>query len=181
MIAEIIGSIVAGLAATTRAAKIGNDTVSSRNNAIRNNEAYYFDGENKRRATSTNEPVTMQYLGGQKLVGLKTGKVYRDYDAEKTYKFLYENNKRLEEKGSRVFYKQCPEYFDRGQYRDIHLYERSTGRPYSILAKEIVDHNTLVRDESRFIIVYLDENNGMKSTGEYAYIPKEYYYDYKFG
>lgn len=185
MVFDLLGAILTGGVLFAKAGDIGNNTAINRKRARENGDIWYYDGQNKRRSTETNEILTFQYRDGGKIVGVKTGRVYQDIAWERTEKFIKTENAKLESKNSPVYYKRCPRYWDskNKSYMDVHLYERSTGKPYQILMKyankKVNGMNLL--DRAHFVIAYLDENNGMKYLGEYKTISNKYYYDYLFG
>ena len=185
MVFELLETIFGGLAIMNKCGKEGRDTVKNREQAIRNGESWYYDGSNKMRSTDTNEPVIHEYRDGNKLVGVRTGRVYRDYGRERKDDYIKKRNDDLTKNNSPVYLKECPEYYDskRKAYVKTHLYERSTGRPYDILMMHAVDcrDGISIIDKENFLIVYLDENNGMKPVNEYAKIPNKYYMDYALG
>ena len=154
-------------------------------NAIRDGLDYYFDCNGKRRQTKTDRIVIETFIGGHKLIDSKTMNVIKDYDAIERKEWINETNKKLVDNDSPVFWKECPKYFNAKtkSYKNTHLYERSSGRPYKIVMPVAIDKvgESYVQDKTRFTIVYLDENNGMAPLEETNTVPKELYYRYLFG
>lgn len=177
----VISLIISFFGVAHECGRVGAATVNNRQRAIENGDDCYYTGDHKLKHTQTNETVTHQYLGGHKLVGLKTGTVYRDYEDERVNQYIKEQNERLKNGNSHVFYKRCQKYWNSKfkTYSTCHLYEVSTGKPYKVLMPCVPGKWT--NDESRFTIVYLDENNNMMPTSEVAYIPKEFYSEYLHG
>lgn len=177
---SLIAFIISYISIVYECGKIGNITYKNRLKAKQKGIVYYFTGDNKIKSTKTDEVVMRQYVGGNKLVGVKTGTVYRDYDKERTEEFVKYKNNNLSE-NSPVYYKVCKEYWDpkHKTYKNVHLYEKSTDRPYSVLSPYGLKKDGT--DKTCFTICYLNENDNMKSLSEFAYIPKEYYYNYLFG
>lgn len=180
-----IAAIIAFAAASTEAGKIGNTTIRNRNDAIKSGSVYYIDGNGKWRATSTNEILYQQYSGGNKLVGVSTGKVYKDYDDERIDNFIREQNEKFEKAGVPIYYKKCTPYlYKDGKYKKYHLFEKKTDKPFKVLSKyKLVKKKNPCEpfSDEEFTIKYLDEFNGMKETGEYGFVPSKWYIYYKLG
>jgi len=175
-----IASIVTFVAAATEAGKIGNTTRINRDNARYNKEIYYIDGNNKWRSTKTDEILYRDYYGGNnKLVGVETGIIYKDHNTENTINFICKQNEILENKGVPIYWKKCRKYWNGKEYSTIHLYEKTTGRPFKVLTQFAKKGYGL--DYNYFVIEYLDENNGMKPVNEYANVPSKWYLNYKMG
>ena len=178
-----IAALVSFVAVATDAGRVGGITARNRSRAEKNGDAYYYDGRNKIRSTQTDEICIMEYYGGQKLVGVKTGRVYKNYDDERTDKFIRERNAKFEENGTPLFYRRCKPYREcGGKIMDYHLYERETGRPFKVLSPvNLLNKSRISIDDSKFTIVYLDEDNEMRSLSEYNAVPKKWYLNYKLG
>lgn len=177
-----IAVLVSFVAVATDAGRVGGITAGNRSRAEKNGDVYYYDGRNKMRSTETGEICMMDYHGGQKLIGVKTGRVYKNYAAEKTEKFMRECNARFEADGVPIYYRWCTPYTDNhGNMKFIHLFEKKTDRPFKVLCQYARKGKYNLPDEEHFTIVYLNENNGMKSLNEYANIPSKWYLRYKMG
>ena len=179
----VLSAIVAYVTIAYQCSRIGSETAQNKKKAKAESLDYYYGADNKMRAMSTGEIVTMVYEDEErKLIGVHTGRVYKNFTQEKTDKFIMETNQKLFKGGTRVVHKRCPRYWDpyKRRYCDTHLYEISSGRPYKVLLPHVLipGHSP---DTTRFTIVYLDENKKMDLLSEYSYIPKEYYWNYKLG
>lgn len=180
-----IAAIIAFVTASTEAGRIGNITCENRDQAKRSGSVYYIDGSGKWRSTETNEVLYQQYLGGNKLIGVNTGKVYKDYTADKIDDFIREQNIKFEKAGVPIYYKKCIPYLHKnGQYKNYHLFEKKTNRPFKVISKYKLEKRKYCYQpfsDKEFTIEYLDEFNGMKGTNDYGFVPSKWYMDYKLG
>lgn len=145
-----------------------NTTRRNRRKAQSNGDIYYWDGENRRRSTDTNEILT--YFDN-KLIGVKTGILYIDY----TQKMVDEKNHKMELCGSPVYFGRCKEYWDGKKMTHYHLRERDTNEMYHIISNCVRrDYNN---DFNYFVIGYLDEDHNI--TGRTKVIPKSLLKYYK--
>ena len=88
-------------------------TCTNEEEARKNNKPYYYDGNNKLRATSTGEQCITQFCDGfNRVVGLKT---HREY-----WNSLTDRNKKLKEAGKPFIYKQ---YFKPGFPKSLDIKE----------------------------------------------------------
>ena len=182
---SIIASIATFITAATEAGRVGNITCENRYQAKKNNKIYYIDGRGKWRSTETNEQLFQQYTGGNKLVGLNTGKIYKDYDAERIDKFIEERNAKFDADGAPIYYRKCNPYlYKNGEYRNYHLFEKKTNRPFKVISKfklEKREYWCQPLSDEEFTIEYLDESNNMNGMKEYGFVPSKWYLTYKLG
>lgn len=178
-----IAAIVSFVAVATDAGRVGNITAGNRSRAEKNGDVYYYDGKNKMRSTETGEICMMNYCGGQKLIGVKTGRVYKNYAAERLEKYIKERNAEFEADGVPIYYRWCTPYTDvGGELKFIHLFEKETDRPFNVVSRNNLCKKPYpMYDDSKFTIVYLDENNNMKPLSEFNFIPSKWYLRYKMG
>ena len=99
---------------------------------------YYYDG-NIKRATATNERSIITYKNGHHvLLGVKSGKIYRDYTAEKAEAA----NRELAAAGKKLRYVEHPESLDQGRVC-YYLTDTETGQvtSYNIYRKDLKRYN----------------------------------------
>lgn len=146
----------------------------------------YIDHKGKHRSVETDECLWNDiYNGANRYIGQKTGRVYWDYGKEKAIEFIEQRNKMLEEKGVPIYWKLCKPYYNDKLHKmsNIHLYEKETDRPFEYVgySREKIG-NFYFPDYEHFTIVYLDENNDMKSISEFRRdIPIKWELNYKLG
>lgn len=146
----------------------------------------YIDHKGRYRSVDTDEYLWHDiYNGVDRYVGQKTGRVYWDRGKEKVIDFIKQRNKMLDEKGVPIYWKLCKPYYDNKLHkmRDIHLYEKETDRPFEYVGySQKKSGKFYSSDYEHFTIVYLDENNGMKSVSEYREdIPIKWSMNYRLG
>lgn len=182
---SIVALIVSFIAASAEAGRVGDITSRNRYHAKENGDVYYIDGQGKWRSTETNEQLFQQYIGGNRLVGLKTGRVYKDYDAERVDKFIKEQNAKFEKDGVPIYYRKCIPYnYKNGERRNYHLFEKKTGRPFNVVSRLKLEKSKnpwQPFSDEEFTIEYLDEHNDMKGTREYGFVSSKWYLYYKLG
>lgn len=142
----------------------------SKDNAIKEDKPYYWDGS-KRRSTKTNEILI---LHDRKLIGVHSNRVYYDYSQQEADEF----NKRGKECGSPVYLGRCKRHYvpKAKRYSEHRLREVETDRMYSVCTYPVVIKPGVI-DKEHFRINYLDED--FKMTGESRILPKElrHYYE----
>lgn len=116
---SIIGSVIAGETLLTEHSNKLNITRQNKSNAIKNNEATYYDGNNKLRSTQTNEQVHVRFENGYtKYIGLHSNTVYENT--------LDKRNAAL--KNKKYIYKEYP----RGQFgTKLWKYDLEMKMPYN--------------------------------------------------
>lgn len=121
-----IGTLIAGGAVAAEDTRRSNESRENRSEAKEKNSPIYWDGNNKRRSTATNEQVTVTYHNGYaKYTGLKTGTVYKNG--------LDDLNKQFA--GSRFIYKEFPTGI--GSITKRHLFDTKKNMPVKIKSLSI--------------------------------------------
>jgi hypothetical protein len=174
----ILATLLCGGIATHAWVKNGRLSQEDKKRSKANGESWYYDYDKKvKRSVVTDEIVMVDYYS-DKVIGLKTGRVYEDIKAKREAKWLEDMNKSAAKRGCLCHYRFCPEYRQHnGEMSNICRVDNETGRRFSIDDKWYQKRrmNRTQLDEL-FEIQLL--NWDLIPTGETKMVEYRYWWDY---
>lgn len=163
MFLDFLITAIAGGIVFVEDVKKSQTTDYNRSVAREKKEPIYWDGNNKRRSTETNEIVCWEnHTGHTQYVGVKTGRVYRDESQEKLDELNYE----LYKQGKKFMWMEYPQWKLGNGHRERMHYDFEKGLPY-IVKRFSHGYPLISKEKDDFYIYYITDMNTTVPTPDY--------------